>query len=322
MQAFGKLDCSPLELGADCVSISSHKIHGPMGVGALVLAGELELAPLVHGGGQEQGLRAGTENVAGIAGFGRAAELAEELREETCERLGALRAEFLAALSELPGLRVLEPGARTAPPLCSIAAVLVPGVPAEVLMHHLEARGVYVSAGSACNAGHKTASPGLLALGLAPEETARVLRFSFARTTAREEALRGARALLEVAARAQRGARMSPETIADAPAVVLVRYGELALKGGNRGEFEKTLVRNIQGALEPISEVEIDPRARAHQRAAAPAPGRRRAPAAGGLRHRLGLPGLGGRGRRRRRSCAPRGRSTPRPARPSPPSGR
>jgi cysteine desulfurase len=199
VQGFGKLDCSPLELGADAVSTSSHKIHGPMGVGALVLSGELELAPLSHGGGQEQGLRAGTENVAGIAGFGRAAELAEESREETCARLGALRAEFLAALSELPGLRVLEPGAAAAPPLCSIAAVLVPGVPAEVLMHHLEARGVYVSAGSACNAGHKTASPGLLALGLAPEESARVLRFSFARTTARAEALRGARALLEVA---------------------------------------------------------------------------------------------------------------------------
>jgi cysteine desulfurase len=199
VQAFGKLDCSPLELGADCVSTSSHKIHGPMGVGALVFAREMELAPLTHGGGQEQGLRAGTENVAGIVGFGRAAELAEEGRAEVHARLAELRAELVAALAPLPRLRVLEPGRGAAPPLPAIAALHVPGVPAEVLLHHLERRGVYVSAGSACNAGHRTASAGLLALGLGPEEAARVLRFSFARTTTRAEVLRGARVLLEVA---------------------------------------------------------------------------------------------------------------------------
>jgi cysteine desulfurase len=199
VQAFGKLDCCPLELGADCVSTSSHKIHGPMGVGALAFAGEVDVAPLLHGGGQEGGLRAGTENVAGIVGLGKAAELAEQGRGEVHAHLSRLRAELAAALAPLPGLRLLEPGSAAAPPLPAIAALHVPGVPAEVLLHHLERRGVYVSAGSACNAGHKTASAGLLALGLGPEEAARVLRFSFARTTTRAEILRGAQALLEAA---------------------------------------------------------------------------------------------------------------------------
>ena len=199
VQAFGKLECAPTELGVDCVSISAHKVHGPKGAGALIGACELDPAPLLHGGGQEHGLRAGTENVAGIVGLGVAAELAEERREPVHAKLRALRRLLLDALASVDELAVLEPGASVAEPLPSVATVLIPGVPAEVLMHHLERRGVYVSAGSACSASSKTASPGLMALGLDAEQAARVLRFSFGRTTTPEEVERGAAALVEVA---------------------------------------------------------------------------------------------------------------------------
>jgi len=200
VQAFGKLECAPLEIGADCVSVSSHKIHGPKGVGALVLAEELELEPLIHGGGQERGLRSGTENVPGIVGFGLAAELAEQTRAETHAALEERRAQLLRGVLAIPGARVLEPGVNENRPLPSIAAVLLPGAPAEVFMHHLEARGVLVSTGSACQAGKSEVSPSLLAAGLDVEQSRHVLRFSFSRFTTEDEVEQAARALVEVAA--------------------------------------------------------------------------------------------------------------------------
>ena len=199
VQAFGKLECAPGELGVDCVSLSAHKVHGPKGAGALVGPGAREALPLLYGGPQELGQRAGTENVAGIVGLGRAVELAEEARGEVHARLVRLRDQLCEALRPVPGLRVLEPGASSAAPLPSVAAVFVPGVPAEVLMHHLEERGVYVSAGAACNSNSKNASPGLMALGLDGEAARQVLRFSFSRMTDEDEVLRGAEALVEVA---------------------------------------------------------------------------------------------------------------------------
>jgi len=207
VQGFGKLDCALDELGADCVSVSSHKIHGPKGVGAVVFAEGCEPRPLIHGGGQESGRRAGTENVPGIVGFGAAAELAELAREETHAALEELRALFVRRVLGIPGARVIEPGASTLPPLPSIAAVLLPGVPAEVRMHHLEARGVMVSAGSACQAGKNEASPAMLAAGLDAEDARSVLRFSFSRTTTEEEVDLALAALTEVSAALDAAAR-------------------------------------------------------------------------------------------------------------------
>src|SRR6185436_19462059 len=131
--------------GADCISISAHKVHGPKGTGALALASDVALEPLVHGGGQEHGLRSGTENVAGIVGCGAALELAEARRVSAHEHMTRLRALLCERIAELPGVRVLAAGDARLP---SIVALLVPGAPAEVHMHHLEARGVFVSAGS------------------------------------------------------------------------------------------------------------------------------------------------------------------------------
>jgi len=195
VQGLGKLDLSIREIGADSLALSAHKIHGPKGTGAVVFARAPELRPLVFGGGQEGGRRSGTEDVGGIVGFGLAAELAERELATTSERASAAKEALRRGLAEIPGARLLEPGGACLP---TIAAVLLPGVPAEVRMHHLEARGVYVSAGSACNAGKADVSPVLAALGLDASEARRVLRFSFARTTTSDEVDEAVRALLDV----------------------------------------------------------------------------------------------------------------------------
>lgn len=199
VQALGKLDLSMRELGVDSLAISAHKVHGPKGSGALLLAEDAPLQPLLPGGGQEGGLRSGTENVAGIVGLGRAAELAERAVAAFRERAAACRAALERGLAEIPGARLLEPGASSEPVLPMIAAALLPGAPAEVWMHHLEARGIYASAGSACQAGKNEVSPALLAAGLRPDEARSVLRFSTSRETAVADVERAVEALLEVA---------------------------------------------------------------------------------------------------------------------------
>jgi cysteine desulfurase len=197
VQAFGKLECSPRALGADAVVVSAHKIHGPKGAGALALADEgVAIEPLVHGGGQERGLRPGTENVAAIAGFGAAAEIAERERARTSEHLSRLRAAFVARLREIPGVAPIEPGGAV---LVSIVAVRFDPAPAEVAVHHLEARGVLASAGAACQSAKREISPALKALGMSDGDARRTLRFSFARTTTEAEVERAAAALSEVA---------------------------------------------------------------------------------------------------------------------------
>ena len=186
IQALGKLPLSIAELGADSLSLSAHKVHGPLGVGALVLARELPLRPLLFGGGQERGQRSGTENLPGIVGFGCAAELAARRQVETLRRLRELRARLVAGLDRIEGLRCLVPGPQEQQQP-GILSLLVPGAPAEVWLHHLDARGVVVSVGSACQANKREISPVLLAAGLTPEAARRVLRLSLDATNSAQE---------------------------------------------------------------------------------------------------------------------------------------
>jgi cysteine desulfurase len=196
VQAVGKLELTLDGLGVDALSLSAHKIHGPKGAGALLLAPGVEPRPLLLGGGQERGLRSGTENVAGIAGCARAVELAVARRAAADEHLRGLLALLRSELARVRGARLLlDPSVASSP---AIAALVLPGAPAEVWMHHLEARGVMTSAGSACHARSREVSPALLALGIGPEEARRVLRLSFSRLTTREDVLRGVDALEEV----------------------------------------------------------------------------------------------------------------------------
>lgn len=190
VQGLGKRELSIGEIGCDTLSLSAHKVHGPKGTGALVVREGVALSPVIHGGPQEHGLRAGTENAAGIVGFGRAAEDAEAARPAAVQRFAALRALFAETLGRLDGAKLLEPGAPAQEIMPGIVTAFVPGVPASVRLHHLDERGVLASAGAACNAKTKAVNPALLAAGLDADDSRRVLRFSMAATTTEDEVRR------------------------------------------------------------------------------------------------------------------------------------
>jgi cysteine desulfurase len=198
VQAFGKVDVSIAGLDADSIAISAHKIHGPKGTGALVTKSELPLRPLVFGGGQQNGRRPGTENVAGIVGLGLAARMADELSDGARSSMARCRALLVETIEKIPGARVLALGAPAQPLSPSILAAIFPGVPSEVRMHHLEELGVVVSAGSACHAKASHTSPALAAAGVSAEDARCMLRFSFARTTTEAEVRSAAEALESV----------------------------------------------------------------------------------------------------------------------------
>jgi cysteine desulfurase len=166
VQAAGRIPLDMMALGADMVTLSAHKIGGPKGVGALVLAEGASVQPLIKGGGQEGRRRAGTENVAGIVGFGVAADLA---------LADLARMDEIAALRDVleEGVRVLRPDAvvlsARVPRLPNTSCIAVPGVKAETLVIGLDLAGFAVSAGSACSSGKVEASHVLAAMGASPE---------------------------------------------------------------------------------------------------------------------------------------------------------
>jgi cysteine desulfurase len=178
VQALGKLPLEVTGLDVDAVALSAHKIHGPKGTGALLVRKTRRLKPLWRGK-QQGGLRAGTENVAGIVGLGVAAELCEAARIETIAQMARQRdALWEAVQAAIPGARKHGDPIAAAP---HVLAIGVPGSKAEVILHALEARGVMVSAGSACAARDRKPSHVLKAIGVPDDEA--VLRWSFARTT-------------------------------------------------------------------------------------------------------------------------------------------
>ena len=151
VQGFMKLPFTAKSLGADLVSVSGHKIHAPKGIGALYIRAGLHLAPLIVGGSQEEGRRAGTEAMPNICAFGEAARLARELMAESSQRMAALRASTAERLlAENPGLVVIGGGAP------HILCISLPGYRSEVLMNFLEARSVSLSRSSACKKGGRS----------------------------------------------------------------------------------------------------------------------------------------------------------------------
>ncbi len=187
VQALGWLDVAQETAPADLVAYSAHKIGGPKGVGALVVRNRARerLSPVLRGGPQERELRAGTENVAGIVGFARAAELALAERAETSLRVAELSARLLEGILEAvaDARPALEEGER----LGSIVNVGVPGVEAEELLLLLDQAGVAASAGAACASGALDPSPVLLAMGIPPAEARGHVRFSLGRSTTCDE---------------------------------------------------------------------------------------------------------------------------------------
>ena len=195
VQGFLKLPFSAKTLGADLISVSGHKIHAPKGIGALYIRSGLRLRPLIVGGAQEDGRRAGTENVPYICAFGEAARIGFARAAEYQEHMRALREHAIDRLrAENPGLVVIGGGAP------HILSVSLPGYKSEVLMNFLEAREIYVSRSSACKRGAR--SHVLEAMGLVPEVIDGAIRVGLSRYTTREEmdefcsALRAARETL------------------------------------------------------------------------------------------------------------------------------
>lgn len=187
VQALGKLAVRVDRVPVDLLAFSAHKLGGPRGVGALFVRRGTELAPLLHGGGQERGLRPGTEDVAGAMGLAVAAELAEGERESEAVRLAALRDGLERALRErVPDLLVNAAGAERLPNLLSVS---VPGVDGAMLMAAVDLEGFAVSAGSACSSGSVARSHVLTAMGLG-EESGPAIRFSLGRETTEGEVKR------------------------------------------------------------------------------------------------------------------------------------
>ncbi|HLF95578.1 MAG TPA: cysteine desulfurase family protein [Methylococcaceae bacterium] len=175
-QAAGRLPLDFASSGLHLMTLSAHKIYGPKGAGALIADRSLPLEPMLHGGGQERGLRAGTENVAALVGFGKAAELAYGELEMRTRHMLALRERFEAGLNELPGLCVF---AAAAPRLANTVQFGMAGMDGEALVMALDRQGFALSSGSACASGAGQPSPVLLAMGVAPELARTAVRVSF-----------------------------------------------------------------------------------------------------------------------------------------------
>lgn len=173
IQAFGKYRIYPKRIGIDLLSISAHKIHGPKGVGALFVKDRVKVKPVLYGGGQQKGMRSGTENVPGIAGLGMATKLAYTNLENKTEHMQKLKETLISELTKMPDV-VSNSG--EAP---HIASITFKGIRSEVMLHALEEKGIYVSAGSACSSHKKTVSGVLQAIGLCGDSLESTLRFSF-----------------------------------------------------------------------------------------------------------------------------------------------
>jgi cysteine desulfurase len=184
VQSAGKIPIDVDELGLDLASLSAHKFYGPNGVGALYVRNGVGLEPLVHGGGQERGLRSGTENVSGLVGMGTAAELAMADMDERRKRLTGLREELVEAVLSLTDAEVIgHPDHR----LPGYATICFPAGTGSQLIGALAERGVSVSGGSACHSGDPTPSRVLVEMGVDPDLALGAVRFSMGRETTRDD---------------------------------------------------------------------------------------------------------------------------------------
>jgi cysteine desulfurase len=186
VQGFGKYRTYPKRIGIDLYSVSGHKIHGPKGVGVLYVNEKVKIHPILFGGGQQKGLRSGTENVPGIAGIAKAAEEIYRNFDEQTESLYALKKDFIEKLLQLEDVSIngVTQIYDSAPHIVSAS---FRGIRSEVLLHALEDRGIYVSSGSACASNKPAVSETLKAIGLPKELMDSTIRFSFSIETTKEE---------------------------------------------------------------------------------------------------------------------------------------
>lgn len=198
VQGYGKYKINPKKLNIDLMSVSGHKIHGPKGVGILYIAEKTKISPIIFGGGQQKAMRSGTENVPGIAGIGLAAELIYKDFDEKINKLYELKQYFVSELIKIENVSVnglvkddtadagtdIDSIKKTAPHVVSAS---IKGVRAEVMLHTLEDRGIYVSSGSACATNKPSISATLKSIGLQTELLDSTIRFSMSVETTRED---------------------------------------------------------------------------------------------------------------------------------------
>lgn len=206
IQAYGKYVIRPKKQGIDLLSVSGHKIHGPKGVGFLYIRSGVKIKPLIYGGGQQNNLRSGTENVPGAAGLGVAAKEMYTNHEEKIRRLTELKDYMTDRLGEIEGTSInSKKGAESAPQIVSVS---FEGVRSEVLLHALEDKGIYVSSGSACSSHHPGISGTLKGIGVAQKYLDATIRISFGIFNTKEEidyCIDTLKELLPVLRRYQRG---------------------------------------------------------------------------------------------------------------------
>jgi len=183
-QSAGKIEVDFRASGVQLMSLSAHKLYGPKGVGALIVDKTVALEAQLHGGGHESGLRAGTENVAGIVGFGAAAEIARTQLSARLLRLRALRDYLEASLHQLPSVVLFAEEAARLPNTVCLA---VPGVDGEMLVMALDKEGIAVSSGSSCSSGSADPSHVLLAMGVSPEQARCAVRISLGEGNSRAD---------------------------------------------------------------------------------------------------------------------------------------
>lgn len=185
IQSYGKCRIYPKRMNIDLLSVSAHKIHGPKGVGFLYINEKAKVRPILFGGGQQRGMRSGTENVPGIAGMAKAVELCYTDLDTKVAHLYQIRERFIQGVSRIEGIKIN--GCRGAEGAPHIVSVSIQGVRSEVMLHALEDKGIYVSAGSACSSNKPAISATLKAIGVEKQYLDSTIRFSFSTFTTEEE---------------------------------------------------------------------------------------------------------------------------------------
>jgi cysteine desulfurase len=181
IQAYGKVSITPKNMNIDLLSMSGHKIHGPKGVGFLYIKEKTRIKPLILGGGQQKGMRSGTENVPGIVGLGIACKKMTDKLQEHAAKIGEVKKYFCSRITEVEDIK---DNSGAAP---HVASISFKGIRSEVLLHALEDKGIFVSSGSACSSNKPQISGTLKAIGLPDEYRDGTLRFSFSLENTKEE---------------------------------------------------------------------------------------------------------------------------------------
>ncbi len=185
VQGFGKFKILPKKMNIDLLSVSGHKIHGPKGIGFLYINEKIKIKPIIFGGGQQKNMRSGTENVPGIAGLGKATELIYKNFDAKIDKMYALKAHFIEGIEKIEGTKVNGLIGRDSAP--HVVSVSFEGIRSEVLLHALEDKGIFISAGSACASNKPAISATLKAIGVEKQFLDSTIRFSFCDANTTEE---------------------------------------------------------------------------------------------------------------------------------------